>query len=150
MFYHSFFFSGEKPDPADYFKSSSCPKITSSISNREHMTIGSAITMDTISPSDNKRHNSDSVSSENLDPSQNFTPQNISILTGSSVPSSRQSSIEMSGSNFAVQSAAVSISGEKRMRQRVGRNLLGATQSASPLTPRYNVKGAQSFVFLFI
>ena len=46
----------------------------------------------------------------------------------------------MSGSSFAVQSAAVSIVAEKRMRQRVGRNLLGATQSASPLTPRYNVK----------
>ena len=135
------FFSGEKPDPADYFKSSSCPKITSSISTREHMTVGSTITMATISPSDNQRHNSHSMSSENLDPSQNLTPQNISILTGSSVPSSRQSSIEMSGSNFAVQSAAVNIVGEKRMRQRVGRNLLGATQSASPLTPRYNVKG---------
>ena len=105
------------------------------------MTVGSTITMATISPSDNQRHNSHSMSSENLDPSQNLTPQNISILTGSSVPSSRQSSIEMSGSNFAVQSAAVNIVGEKRMRQRVGRNLLGATQSASPLTPRYNVKG---------
>ena len=150
LLYH-LFFSGEKPDPADYFKSSSCPKITSSISNREHMTVGSStITMDTTSPSDNQRRNSDLVSSENLDPSQNLTPQNISILIGSSVPSSRQSSIEMSGSSFPVQSAAVSIVGEKRMRQRVGRNLLGATQSASPLTPRYNVKGEKSFVFLSI
>lgn len=141
MFYYLFVFSGEKPDPADYFKSSSCPKITSSISNREHMTVGSStITMDTSSPSDNQRRNNDLVSSENLDPSQNLTPQNVSMLIGTSVPSSRQSSIEMSGSSFAMQSAAVSIVGEKRMRQRVGRNLLGATQSASPLTPRYNVE----------
>ena len=131
-----FFFSGEKPDPADYFKSSSCPKITS-IPHRENMTVGSStITMDTTSPSDNQRCNMDSLS-ENLDPSQNTTPQNISILIGSSVPSSRPGSIEMSGGGFAVPSSTVGIVGEKRMRQRVGRNLLGATQSASPLTPRY-------------
>lgn len=105
------------------------------------MTVGSStITMDTSSPSDNQRRNNDLVSSENLDPSQNLTPQNVSMLIGTSVPSSRQSSIDMSGSSFAMQSAAVSIVGEKRMRQRVGRNLLGATQSASPLTPRYNVE----------
>lgn len=150
FYFSSFIFSGEKPDPADYFKSSSCPKITSSISNREHMTVGSStITMDTTSPSDNQRRKNDSVSSENLDPSQNLTPQNISILIGSSVPPSRQSSIEMSGSSFAVQSAAVSIVGEKRMRQRVGRNLLGATQSASPLTPRYNLLRDSSPLYFY-
>lgn len=53
----------------------------------------------------------------------------------------------MSGGSFAVQSSAVGIVGEKRMRQRVGRNLLGATQSASPLTPRYDVKGTMSRMF---
>ncbi|KAJ7380485.1 anaphase-promoting complex subunit cdc27 [Desmophyllum pertusum] len=131
---------GEKPDPADYFKSSSCPKITSSISHREHMTVGSAtITMDTTSPSDNQRRNIDSVSSENLDPSQNATPQNNSMLIAPSVPSSRPGSIELSGGCFSVQSSAVSVVGEKRMRQRVGRNLLGATQSSSPLTPSFGM-----------
>lgn len=103
------------------------------------MTVGSStITMDTTSPSDNQRRNV--ASSENLDPSQNTTPQNVSILIGSSVPSSRPGSIEMSGGGYAVQSSAVGIVGEKRMRQRVGRNLLGASQSASPLTPRYDVR----------
>ncbi|RMX38947.1 hypothetical protein pdam_00016415 [Pocillopora damicornis] len=122
---------GEKPDAADYFKSSSCPKITSFISNREHMTIGSpTVTMDTTSPSDNQRRNVDTVSSENLDPSHNKTLQNISMLI-----SSRPGSLDMSGSSFTVPSSAVSVS-EKRMRQKVGRNLLGAAQSASPLTPR--------------
>ena len=105
------------------------------------MTVGSAtITMDTTSPSDNQRRNIDSVSSENLDPSQNATPQNNSMLIAPSVPSSRPGSIELSGGCFSVQSSAVSVVGEKRMRQRVGRNLLGATQSSSPLTPRCDVK----------
>ena len=128
-----FFQLGEKPDAADYFKSSSCPKITSFISNREHMTIGSpTVTMDTTSPSDNQRRNVDTVSSENLDPSHNKTLQNISMLI-----SSRPGSLDMSGSSFTMPSSAVSVS-EKRMRQKVGRNLLGAAQSASPLTPRYD------------
>ncbi|XP_027052490.1 cell division cycle protein 27 homolog [Pocillopora damicornis] len=125
---------GEKPDAADYFKSSSCPKITSFISNREHMTIGSpTVTMDTTSPSDNQRRNVDTVSSENLDPSHNKTLQNISMLI-----SSRPGSLDMSGSSFTVPSSAVSVS-EKRMRQKVGRNLLGAAQSASPLTPSFGM-----------
>lgn len=132
-------FSGEKPDPADYFKSSSCPKITSSLAHRENMTVGSTtITMDTTSPSDNQRRNIDSVASENLDPSQNVTPQNVSLLIAPSVTSSRSGSLEMSCGSFANQPSSVSIVGEKRIRQRVGRNLLGAAQSASPLTPRYD------------
>ena len=97
------------------------------------MTIGSpTVTMDTTSPSDNQRRNVDTVSSENLDPSHNKTLQNISMLI-----SSRPGSLDMSGSSFTVPSSAVSVS-EKRMRQKVGRNLLGAAQSASPLTPRYD------------
>ena len=133
-----FEFSGEKPDPADYFKSSSCPKITSSISHRENMTVGSTtITMDTMSPSDNQRRNIASVASENLDPSQNVTPQNVSAFIAPSVGLSRSGSVDMSGGSFTSQPSSISIVGEKRIRQRVGRNLLGSTQSASPLTPRY-------------
>ena len=136
---HVFKFSGQKPDPADYFKSSSCPKITSSIAQRESMTVGSTtITADTTTPSDNQRRNIDSAASENLDPSHNVTPQYVSMLIAPSVGSSRSSSIEMSGGSFTSQSSSVSIVGEKRIRQRVGRNLLGSTQSASPLTPRYD------------
>ena len=97
------------------------------------MTVGSpTVTMDTTTPSDNQRRNINTVSSENLDPSQNTTPQNINMLIAS-----RPGSIEMSGGSFAVPSSAVSM-GEKRIRQKVGRNLLGATQSASPLSPRYD------------
>ena len=132
-------FLGQKPDPADYFKSSSCPKITSSITQRENMTVGSTtITADTTTPSDNQRRNIDSAASENLDPSHNVTPQYVSMLIAPSVGSSRSSSIEMSGGSYTSQSSSVSIVGEKRIRQRVGKNLLGSTQSASPLTPRYD------------
>lgn len=134
-----FEFSGEKPDPADYFKSSSCPKISSSLTHKQNVTVGSTtITMDTTTPSDNQRCNIESVASENLDPSQSMTPQYVSVIMAPSGGSSRSSAIEMSGVGFTSQPSSVSIVGEKRIRQRVGRNLLGSTQSASPLTPRYD------------
>lgn len=136
---------GEKPDPADYFKSSSCPKITSSIPHRENMTVGSTtITMDTMSPSDNQRRNIASVASENLDPSQNVTPQNVSAFIAPSVGLSRSGSVDMSGGSFTSQPSSISIVGEKRIRQRVGRNLLGSTQSASPLTPSFGFLASDS------
>lgn len=129
-------FTGQRPDPADYFKSSSCPKITSSITHRENMTVGSTtVPMDTSTPSDNQRRNIDSVASENLDPSQHVTPENMNVLIAPTFASNRSGSIELSGGNFAMQPSSL-ITGEKRIRQRVGRNLLGASQPSSPLTPR--------------
>ncbi|XP_068751577.1 cell division cycle protein 27 homolog isoform X1 [Montipora capricornis] len=136
---------GEKPDPADYFKSSSCPKITSSITQRESITIGSTtIAMDTSIPSENLQCNIDSVASENLDPSQNVTPQYVSTVIVPNVGSLRSSSVEVSGGTYGSQPSSVSIVGEKRIRQRVGRNLLGSMRSASPLMASFGMLATDS------
>lgn len=135
---------GQRPDPADYFKSSSCPKITSSITHRENMTVGSTtVPMDTSTPSDNQRRNINSVASENLDPSQHVTPENMNVLIAPTFASNRSGSIELSGGNFAMQPSSL-ITGEKRIRQRVGRNLLGASQPSSPLTPSFGMLASDS------
>lgn len=136
---------GEKPDPADYFKSSSCPKITSSITQRENITIGSTtIAMDTSISSENQQCNIDSVASENLDPSQNVTPQYVGMVIAPNVGSLRSSAIEVSGGSYGSQPSSVSTVGEKRMRQRVGRNLLGSTRSASPLMASFGMLATDS------
>lgn len=75
------------------------------------MTLGSStVTMETTSNADIQRHALKSVATENLDPSQTGTPRSP---TPTGIPS------------------------EKKARPRVGRNLLGAAQSSSPLSPRY-------------
>ena len=93
--------------------------------------------MDTSIPSENLQCNIDSVASENLDPSQNVTPQYVSTVIVPNVGSLRSSSVEVSGGTYGSQPSSVSIVGEKRIRQRVGRNLLGSMRSASPLMARY-------------
>ena len=114
------------------------------------MTVGSAtITMETLNPSDNQRHSVDSVASENLDPSQHVTPQNVSMFIAPSVPACRvPGSLEMSGGGFTTQPTPTSIVSDRRTRQRVGRNLLGAAQSASPLSPRYCSSRFKLFVMV--
>ena len=92
--------------------------------------------MDTSISSENQQCNIDSVASENLDPSQNVTPQYVGMVIGPNVGSLRSSAIEVSGGSYGSQPSSVSTVGEKRMRQRVGRNLLGSTRSASPLMAR--------------
>lgn len=92
--------------------------------------------MDTSISSENQQCNMDSVASENLDPSQNVTPQYVGMVIAPNVGSLRSSAIEVSGGSYGSQPSSVSTVGEKRMRQRVGRNLLGSTRSASPLMAR--------------
>lgn len=92
--------------------------------------------MDTSISSDNQQCSIESVASENLDPSQNVTPQYVNMVIAPNVSSLRSSAIEVSGGSYGSQPSSVSIGGEKRIRQRVGRNLLGSTRSASPLMAR--------------
>jgi hypothetical protein len=83
--------------------------------------------MGTTSNINNKRQAVEYMATENLDPSQNNTPSFGSGVTPGS---------EISDSSFLVPPTPMSSISENRVRARVGRNLLGSNQSASPLTPR--------------
>ena len=113
---------GEKPDPSDYFKSSSCPKL-----QRQPVTPAiSTAAMD--STNTDLRHgplNPEPMATENQDPSKSSP-----FVTGSPA-------MTTCGGMFLVPPAPMSSTTENRPRHRVGRNLLGATQSSSPLSPRY-------------
>lgn len=90
------------------------------------------VIIDIISLLDNQRRNVDIVFFENFDFLYNKILQNISMLI-----LFRFGFLDMFGSSFIVLLFVVSVS-EKRMRQKVGRNLLGVAQLASFLILRYD------------
>ncbi|EDO43788.1 predicted protein, partial [Nematostella vectensis] len=126
---------GEKPDEMEYFKSSSCTKILSSLMQRETMTTGIATSTMATNPAADSQQQPIKCMAENLDPSSNNTPLPIGNFSfdqaGNNTPGS--------DSGFLIPPTPMSLISENRVRARVGRNLLGATQTSSPLSPSFGI-----------
>ena len=122
-------------DPCDYFKTSNSTFKTSDTAmspyppRMPNLTPGKACTV--LSDSKTNLHY-DSLSSENMDPSHDRSAP-LMTSTVLSKPGPNLNSRSSMDSDMPAQPNGVN---REHSRSRVGRNLLGATASNSPLTPR--------------
>lgn len=128
---------GEKPDPTEIFKASSCPRLLTSLAQRDTMTTGSTTNSseNTALPENLSRSSIESMATENMDPSWKTTPVNMESSQSFPVPTSGHSN---SGS-YVAPPTPMGTSNENRARPKGVRNLLGVSTSSSPFTPTFTV-----------
>ena len=129
------FVLGEKPNPTEIFKSASCPRLLTTLTNRDTMTTGSTTTSseNTTQSSDNHlRPTIEPMATENMDPSWN-TPTNAETNQSYTAPPN----IHGNTANYVASPTPMGTSNENRARPKAGRNLLGVSSSSSPFSPRF-------------
>lgn len=126
---------GEKTDPSEIFKSSACPRLLTTLTQRDTMTTGSTTnnSENTALSENSSRPLIESMATENMDPSLKNTPTN----TESSQPFAVPPNNHPPGGGAAP--TPMGSSCENRARPRAGRNLLGVSSSTSPFTPSFGV-----------
>ncbi|XP_028393354.1 cell division cycle protein 27 homolog [Dendronephthya gigantea] len=129
---------GEKPNPSEIFKSSSCPRLLTTLTHRDTMTTGSTTTSSentTLSTDNHVRSTTiEPMATENMDPSWN-TPTNTETNQSFTAPSN----LHGNNANYVSSPTPMGTSNENRARPKVGRNLLGVSSSASPFSPSFAV-----------
>ncbi|XP_065052437.1 cell division cycle protein 27 homolog isoform X2 [Rhopilema esculentum] len=130
---------GEKVDPQDYFKTSiSSTKPGDGIPYPPKISYGLAAKQHAILSQSRSNCQYDVMSSENLDPSYESSMTSAPLMTSTVVSKPTQNQLSKSSVDNDMAQATTATSREQ-VRSKVGRNLLGAAATNSPLTPSFGV-----------
>lgn len=124
------FFSllGEKPNPSEIFKSACCPRLLTSLTQRDVMKTGCTTAESTVVTSVNHlRPSIEPMATENMDPSWNTPSEAIQSINAPP---------NLHGNNTSYVPSPMGTCNENRARPKTGRNLLGVSATSSPFSPR--------------
>ncbi|XP_046860026.1 cell division cycle protein 27 homolog [Xenia sp. Carnegie-2017] len=120
---------GEKPNPSEIFKSACCPRLLTSLAQRDVMKTGCTTAESTVVTSVNHlRPSIEPMATENMDPSWNTPSEAIQSINAPP---------NLHGNNTSYVPSPMGTCNENRARPKTGRNLLGVSATSSPFSPSF-------------